>query len=40
VRSLVYCQCIEGRLTLLIRPTYYLSKKEKECYLPSSRMKP
>jgi hypothetical protein len=24
VRSLVYCRCIEGRLTLLIRPTYYL----------------
>jgi hypothetical protein len=30
VRSLVYYRCIEGRLTLLIRPTYYLSKKIKK----------
>jgi hypothetical protein len=24
--SLVYCQCTKGRLTLLIKPGYYLSK--------------
>jgi hypothetical protein len=25
--SLVYCQCTKGRLTLLIKSVYYLSKK-------------
>jgi hypothetical protein len=26
--SLVYCWCTKGRLTLLIKPGYYLSKKK------------
>jgi len=26
--SLVYCRCTKGRLTLLIKPGYYLSKKK------------
>jgi hypothetical protein len=26
--SLVYCRCTKGRLTLLIKPGYYLSKKD------------
>jgi len=26
--SIVYCQCTKGRLTLLIKPGYYLSKKK------------
>jgi hypothetical protein len=28
VFSLVYCRCTKGRLTLLIKPGYYLSKKK------------
>jgi len=26
--SLVYCRCTKGRLTLLIKSVYYLSKKK------------
>jgi hypothetical protein len=28
VLSLVHCRCTKGRLTLLIKPIYYLSKKK------------
>jgi hypothetical protein len=34
--SLVYCRCTKGRLTLLKKPSYYLSKKSGLVHLVSN----